>query len=293
MRSIKININFVRCSQGLHSQLQSIENQIDKVRSTREIHKLAKDLDQTSTALKAMKAKAHSVFGQTQQDYFGGLEDEIISMYGRIEEAQVARKVSQIQHEAEEIKESIAHGGTINVKTLHTLKRHIFRFLKDYRPGIKQRQVIADARQTAEQADLALKGKQPEAKPVPHFQWLANQCDARWVEEMELEPGQCEDLFDVAAQIYDGKFREAKASYQQLPHAIKEIFHYHLRQLTAIAFEDELETIQALIATANQIVGNREAYPTRGQVDEIFLGLREIVSEEKNNPVIVPLELHR
>jgi hypothetical protein len=288
MASLKINVHFIRGSQGLHTQLQSIEDQIDKAKSTRDIRRLTKDLDQTSTALRAMKSKAQSVFGQTQQGYFGRLEDEIVSMYGRIEEAQVASKVSQIQDETEEIKESIAQGAPINVKTLHLLKRHICRFLKDYRPGIKERRVIADARQTAERADLTLKGK--PTQPISHFQWLANQRDAQWVEEKELIPGQCEDLFDIAAHLYNGRLREAKAAYHQLPENLKEIFHSHLRQLIAIAFEDELETLQALIATANQLVENGEPYPTRQEIDEIFLGLREVISEDTNSSVIVPLK---
>ena len=98
MGSIKISLNFVRGSQGLQSQLQSIKGQLDTIQSTRQVSKLTRELDRTSTALRDMKNKAQNVFGQSQHDYFGSLEDEIIHIYGRIGDALVARKVSQIQH---------------------------------------------------------------------------------------------------------------------------------------------------------------------------------------------------
>lgn len=292
MGSIKISLNFVRGSQGLQSQLQSIKGQLDTIQSTRQVTKLTRDLDRTCTALRDMKDKAQNVFGQSQQDYFGSLEDEIIHIYGRIEDALVARKVSQIQHEAESLKDSMAHGDPVDAKAVNALKRHIFRFLKDYRPGLKDRQVINDARHALKEADLALKGKAPDEKPVAHFDWLVQQRDVRLIEEIELEPGQYEDLFDIAAMVYNGKLREARGAYNQLPENLKKTFHQHLRELTAVAFEDEVETIQALLATANQLVNNREPYPTSSQIDEIFMGLRNVTAEEEQSPVIFALKSH-
>ncbi|MBS0651946.1 MAG: hypothetical protein JSR39_00295 [Verrucomicrobia bacterium] len=285
MGSIKISLNFVRGSQGLQSQLQSIKGQLDTIQSTRQVTKLTRELDRTSTALRDMKDKAQNVFGQSQQDYFGGLEDEIIHMYGKIEDVLVSRKVSQIHHEAESLKDSMAHGDPVDTKAVNTLKRHICSFLKDYRPGLKDRQVINDARQALKEADLTLKGKVPDEKPIAHFDWLVQQRDVRLIEDIELEPGQYEDLFDIAAMVYNGKMREARAAYNQLPENLKRTFHQHLRELTAVAFDDEVETIQALLATANQLVNNREPYPTKGQIDEIFMGLRNVTAEEEKSPV--------
>lgn len=287
MGSIKINLNFVCGSQGLQSQLQSIKGQLDTIQSTRQVTQLIRELNQTSTALRDMKEKAQNVFGQSQQDYFGGLEDEIIHIYGRIEDALVLRKISQIQHEAESLKDSMAHGDPVDTKAVNTLKRHIFDFLKDYRPALKDRQVINDARQVLKEADLTLKGKIPDEKPIAHFEWLVQQSDVRLIEDedIELEPGQYEDLFDIAAMVYNGKMREAKATYNQLPENLKRIFHLHIRELRAVAFNDEVETIKALLGTANQLVNNREPYPTRTQIDEIFMGLRNVTAEEEKSPI--------
>lgn len=288
MASIKINLNFVHGSHGLQSKLQAIDGQLNTIQSPRQVKKLAKELERTSSALQAMKDKAQGVFGQSRQDYFGKLEDEIVHMYGKIEEALVARKVSQIQHEAGSIQESLSHGDPVDIKSVNALKRHLFRFLKDYRPGIKDRQVIASARQTIKDAQNCLKGKPfSEEKVVSHFDWLASQRDVRMVEAIELEPGQYEDLFDMAAMVYQGRLRDARATYHQLPESLKRTFHQHLRELAAVAFDDPIETIQALLATANHLVNISEPYPTRGQIDELFLELRNLADEEEKGPVLV------
>jgi hypothetical protein len=39
--------------------------------------------------------------------------------------------------------------------------------------------------------------------------------------------------------------------------------------------------MQALIATANDLVGNGEKYPTSDQIDQIFLGLLQVLKEEE------------
>ncbi len=286
MRSVKISLNFVRVSQGLQSQLQSIKGRLDAIQSTREITKLTRELDRTSTALRDMKDKAQNVFGQSQQDYFGDLEKQIIHTYGQLENVKVSHKVSQIQHEAESLKDSMAHGDPVDTKAVNALKRHILRFLGTYRPGIEDRQVINDACQALKEADLTLKGKVPNEKPpIAHFEWLSQQRDVRLIEDIELEPGQYEDLFDIAAMVYHGKLREAKATYNQLPENLKRTFHLHMRELTAVAFDDELETMQALLATANQLVNNREPYPTQSQIDEIFIELHSINTQEEKSPV--------
>ncbi len=286
MGSTKININFVMRSQGLHSQLQSIAGQLETAPSTRQVTKLTKELDKTSSALREMKNKAHSVFGQSQQDHFGGLEDEIVNMYGRLQAAMISGKVSQIQQEAHSLKESMAQGGQVDAKLIHTIKRHIFRLLKDYRPGVQERQVIADAKKTIKEAE---QGKPSKEKVVSHFEWLSGQKNVRFVEEMESEPDQYEDLFDIAAMVYNGKSREAKARFNQLPEELKRSFQLHMRELTAVPFEDERETIQALLATANKLVGNGELYPTKSEIDEIFLGLKLETAGEEKGPALFEL----
>lgn len=293
MGSIKVNFDFAHGPHGLHSKLQTIAGQLDTINSTRQVSRLTqltKTLDETSCALQAMKLKAHAVFGQSQINPFERLEEEIIDMYGRIEDALVNRKISQIREEADSIKQAVAQGAPADVKTVNALKRHIFLFLKDYRPKIKDRLVINDAKEALQEA-LTFKEKSPHEKVVPHFDWLSQQKNIRFIEEIELEPGQYEDLFDIAAMVYNGKFREAKSQFRQLPENLKRTIHQHLQELTAVAFDDEIETIQALLATANQLLNNKEPYPTRNQIDEIFLGLREVLNEEEKNPVIHELRM--
>ncbi len=289
---MKISFNFFIESEGLHVKLQSIKGRLNTIQSTQEVSKLTRELEQTSTALIGMKDKARNVFGQSQQDYLLDLEDQVVQLFGYLENARISRKVFQIQGEAESLKNSMAGGGQVKIKVVNSLKRHIFCFLRNHRPGIEDRRVINDARLTLKRAESTLKTPSPvDEKPIVHFKWLAHKRDVRLIENIELEPGQYEDLFDVALRIYNGKLQEAKATYNQLPENLKRTFRQHIGELKAVAFEDETETIQALLATANELLSNQEPYPTRSQIDEIFMELHNVTAEEEKNPVRFSLRL--
>ena len=74
----------------------------------------------------------------------------------------------------------------------------------------------------------------------------------------KLLPGEVEELFDIAKAIYDRDFRQAKMRFSMLPEDHKRRFQSHMQNLMAKAFDDPLETMQALIATVNELVENGE-----------------------------------
>ena len=103
----------------------------------------------------------------------------------------------------------------------------------------------------------------------------------RKIEEVELLPGDVEELFDIARAVYNRDFRQAKMRYHTLSHDYQRHFEKHMQQLMAVPFDDALETIQALIATANELVENGESYPTSLEIDQLFLGLSQVNEEER------------
>ncbi|MBI3236221.1 MAG: hypothetical protein HYZ48_00695 [Chlamydiales bacterium] len=266
MKPIKIDLSFISGSHGLYYQLQTIEDQLYTIKSSQEADRLAKKLDRTSLALQEMKIKAQDVFGGHQQKYFEELENEIIHLYGKIRNAWIARKVSQIQEETEELKKILDSKTPVDLKAINTLKKHIFLLLRDYRPGLEDRRIIADANQALLEAQLL--GK---ASPSPKMEDTF---------DLFLDPSACEDLFDLAALVYNGRIREAKSQFHQLSEGVKQLFERHLRELMAVAFDDKIETIQALLATMNQLLQHPEPYATRNQIDEIFLGLQAVLMQE-------------
>ncbi len=58
----------------------------------------------------------------------------------------------------------------------------------------------------------------------------------RFVEEIELMPGEVEELFDIAKAVYDRDFRQAKMRYNILPEDHKRRFQKHMQNLIGTAF---------------------------------------------------------
>lgn len=114
-----------------------------------------------------------------------------------------------------------------------------------------------------------------------HFDLMASQKNVRFVEEVELLPGDIEELFDIARAVYNNDFRQAKMRFAGLPEEHRRRFDRHMQQLMGRPFVSTLETMQALIATANDLVENAEKYPTREAIDQLFMGLSQLDGEER------------
>ncbi len=78
-------------------------------------------------------------------------------------------------------------------------------------------------------------------------------------------------MLEVARMIHDGNLRQSRKQFLELPQHLKDRFEELMNQLSGIAFEDPIPTIQALIATVNELVGNGEGYPAVSEIDQYFL----------------------
>lgn len=247
----KISINFVRDSQKIHLQLAMINAQLKTDPTASQIDQLSNQLNQTHLSLQSLKNQAKAVIQSTDAQCFSDLEKELVHAYGSIQNAQIAYVLSDIQQQAIRLQQIQDVGLPAN-SAKKALKNQIESLLKDYCPSIEERKILSGIKKII---DSSKTDESSEAVGA-------------------LE--EAEELFEIANLFYNGKRREARSSYHQLSSLCQERFHFHMRYLMGVAFEDRLETLQALLATANEIVGNGESYPTASEVDEIFLGLRQV-----------------
>ncbi len=262
-------VNKLSGSRWLQTEVQTIEGKISDCISQRKYQSLCKRLNFASQKLQDLE-KTSDVFAKAQTEY---LKEKVVSLSRDLVERLVEGEVTQIQHESTSLKK-----GKITLKAIKMLEVHIQDLEGHHKPSIPHRRIIADAKHALLEAKAKLDG-QPITR---HFDWLAKQNPVRFVEEeVELLPGELEELFDIARAVYNRDFRQAKMHYLTLSESHKRCFEKHMQHLTATPFDDPLETMQALIATVNELVENGESYPTSHQIDQLFLGLSQVTEEEK------------
>lgn len=260
-------INQFSGSRWLHTEVQTIEGEIAHCPiSQKKYQLLCKKLHSASQKLQDME-KTTDVFAKAQAEY---LKEKVVALSRDLVDRLVEGEVTQIQQESSSIRQ-----GKITAKAVKLLETHIHQLEDNHKTSIPHRRIIADAKHALLEAKAKLDGK----PAIKHFDWLATQ--VRRVEEVELLPGDVEELFDIARAVYNRDFRQARMRYHTLSHDYQRRFEKHMQQLMAVPFDDALETIQALIATANELVENGESYPTSLEIDQLFLGLSQVSEEER------------
>lgn len=261
-------LNKIYKPKWLQVEVQTIAKEIEcSSISPRKYQLLSKKLDHTLEALQGFetRGKAADIFAKAQAE---DLKEQVVKLYGDLEEGLVKREISQIKEESSSLRR-----GRLTLKAIKKLEVHISTIEKNHLTSIPNRRIIADAKQALVEAKAKLAGK----PVVHHFAALTAQPRAHFIEENQLFPGDVEDLLDIARDVYNRDLRQAKVHFATLPSAHKEKVERHLQHLMATLFKDPLETMQALIATANELVENGEGYPTPSDIDRFFLGLRGLV----------------
>ena len=258
-------LNKVHKPRWLQVEVQTIAKEIEcSSISPKKYQLLSKKLDDTLEALQGFETrdKTADVFAKAQAE---DLKEQVVKLYGDLEEGLVKREISQIKEESTSLRK-----GRLTLKAIKKLEVHIHTLEKNHLTSIPNRRIIADAKQALSEAKAKLAGK----PIIHHFAALSQYPQVHFWEEIPLLPGDVEDLLDVARSVYNRDFREAKIGFATLPGAHKQRVENHLQHLMAKLFEDPLETMQALIATVNQLVENGEGYPTSSEIDKLFLGLK-------------------
>ncbi len=253
-----------KVNNSLYSRIESINQTLQGNLSLKKVTELTQELDQT------LKQKATNIFDRAS------LQNPITDLYEKLQSKEISIKISQISEEAHLIESSLKTGPISNV-ALNLLNQHINQLFKHYCPSINERKEISYAQRTLQEARYYLKN--PNKKMIDHFEWLSKQPPTlNLILSDSIESGEFEELFDIAAFVYDGKMKEAKLRFTKLPEQQKDSVKGLLRDLAGVGFEDALETIQALLGTAHKLVGNDHIYLTQTEIDDIFLGLKNTLA---------------
>jgi hypothetical protein len=258
--------------QSVHSVVQTVAGEIASSSISSEKYRLlTRRLDDALETLKEIEgeSKAAQLFAKAQAEH---LKELVVKLYGDLENGLVKKEISQIQEESSSLK-----SGKLTSKAIQTLETHILEIEKNHLTLAPERRIIADAKLVLAEAKAKLEGK----PVVRHFDFMANQKDVHLVEEAPLLPGEVEELLDIGRAVYNRDFRQAKKRYLSLHADHKYKFEAHMQNLMAVPFDDPIETIQAMIATANELLGNGEGYPSSAEIDQLFLGLSQCTAEEK------------
>jgi hypothetical protein len=261
----------------IQSNVEEIAGQIaHSPISPKKYQSLSKKLDRAFETIQNLESenKTTSFFTRALTESIKG---RVVQLYADLEDGLVKREVTQIKEELTSLKK-----GRLTHKAIKSLELHIDELEKNHLTAIPDRRIIADAKHALLEAKSKLEGK----PVVAHLDFLAQQKNVQFVEEIELLPGEIEELFDVARAVYNRDLRQAKMRYATLPEDHKRRFEKHMQNLAAEPFIDLLETMQGLIATANELVENGEGYPSSCAIDQLFLGLSEVPTESKEESKI-------
>jgi hypothetical protein len=207
----------------------------------------------TVQELEAARSTAHI--------FLAHLREWIVPLYRALEEGRVQDEMAHIQSKSLSLR-----SGRITKKAYLSLKARVAELEAHYAGSVAERRVLAEAKETLAKVSAQL-GKEDEWMPP-----LAPRTQAVETLLASLLPGEVEELFSIAeALFFEKNLPAAKQRYQALPTERRGRVEEHLAALgEPRPFEAVTPFIQALIATANELVGNQEGYPSPAQVSTLF-----------------------
>ncbi|MES2121500.1 MAG: hypothetical protein V4492_01835 [Chlamydiota bacterium] len=280
-----INVNFLfENTRWISTEVESIAGEIETSPiSEKKYLDLSKRLDDTFRAIQNLETqqKTSTLFARTQAQ---SLKETCVELSQHLENAFVNREISLIQNDSV----ALHHGGA-TPEAIQKIEAQMNALLKNHALSIEQNKNLSEARRSIDLARIDMDG---DGGTIRHMEWLATQRNVNWVEMNDLIPEEIEELFDIGKWVFDRNLKQAKTRFQKLPESHKSQFQEHMRLLAAKPFEDVTETIQALIATANNLAGNGCTYPSVDQIDELYLGLIQINDEENASGKIFSLDFN-
>ena len=261
------NINSLNGSQWLHSQVLAIAGEIKtSPMSPKKYAHLSQQLDTTFEALQSMENKTNNLFVKTQTDY---LKQQCQELYHKLDCALIDREIALIQDASKALK------GRASLPAIKKLESNLNALFQKYAPSVQEHQILSQAKRAIEEAKLQLNG-QKSHQPV---EWLEKKSALSPVGNEPLVPQEIEELFEIAKWVYQGDLKRAKLGFAQLPAEHKERVLSHMNKLEGELFANETSSIQALIASANDLAGNGLSYFSKEQIEEFFSGLAQVNAE--------------
>lgn len=270
----KASIDFQYQSKVIQSNMHKIKDELDSSPKTdKKYQALTQKLDATLKILLTIKNQfASTVFVISAAD---AMQKEIVTLYGRVTDEWMKSKVCQIQDKAVKLEQSLTRG-KVTAEAVQTLTMKLQAFKKEHRPSIEDRRAIAHAEEILIRAHAFLQGD---------FEVNQESCAQIAPSQEEIDYGAlegAEQLMNIASYIYMCDKQRAKKEFFQLPDDLKSRFLEAMHQLDKAPFTDAVETMQVLIALANELVNNGEGAPSLAELDELFSDLSHVLEEEKS-----------
>ncbi|MFS8563196.1 MAG: hypothetical protein LVR00_02225 [Rhabdochlamydiaceae bacterium] len=137
------------------NQVNSIQNQASNPLSQEEHSELVQKLDRVKITIDCLSG----VFTKS-------LKDQVICLYGKIDDALISHELNTIKQEALNIQNMIRKGDCKTLsQTTRSLKNHIAALWDHYCPSLKERRVIAFAEEQLEEA-ASINGKCSDHRPT-------------------------------------------------------------------------------------------------------------------------------
>jgi hypothetical protein len=263
-------MDFVGGSRQLYDRVKAVEKKLQTIPASKDTcRRLFQELGETTEVLHALKQKASSVFAKSQLGALEELDETIKTLYGNIVDQHVNQRVTHIVQDTD-----AALAGNINRLTIKKLKRRIDLLLHEHRLSIYNRKLVASAESNLEKAEAQLEGK-----PIRHFDLLSQEKNVHFVEVDSERVEEIAELYEIGRALYERRFSDGKKQFRSLSYNLQERCTEHVRSLAATLFVDVTQTIQALLILANELAGNGEGCPNASAIDEIFLGVRQVIDE--------------
>lgn len=226
------------------------------------------------------------------EEKLGNLEQRLISLYGKIHALALDYELRVVASETDSLQKALFEEKKSLAKPkLSHLQKRVTKLHATHALSIDQKEVVSKAMMAIEAAQEKFDGipspmrQQAEMKKLTvrseNIQNSAQPVDS--TEAVDLEA--ISDLFEIAALVYKNELQSAELRFFRLPEEQQSLTKKHLVILQngdETPFMHTLTTVQALIATANDIACNDGPIPylSREQIEEMFVDIGEISKEE-------------
>ncbi|MBX9924129.1 MAG: hypothetical protein K2Y01_08470 [Rhabdochlamydiaceae bacterium] len=218
----------------LQRDLHDIEKALEKPVDQKTFQALFKKLTLAQQACSSMKLKCSGTF-------LSHSEQKICSLFGKVVTSYVDSYINQIVKKAETLSPK-------DHKAIESLQNEIINLKKDHRPSRENLIKLAEVE-----------------KKIGFLQTFSQ------ISEREIDPEESEKLLYLASCVYHKQDKERKETYFTLSETAKERFHTHLFSLKTKPFEENIPTLQALFASADEMAGIPTKYPSITEITEFFL----------------------
>lgn len=253
-------LNILDNYRRLGAEVDAIQKKLEKPLSSKACHQLFQKLEKTSDAFQSLKERTSKVAPFSSENV-RVLDDKIQSLFGNIHMRAVTSKLSELQQKAQHL---------TTPKKIRSLKKDIIELTDQHALSRDHQKLLESIEISLQKVDILLTTKQEKiiSFPTPSIE--------------DISPDEVEEIMDLYElfDLYSSyKIKEATSKLNALSPRTRARFERLLQSAPAASPLDM--TLQALIATANALAGNKKGYPSKREILSMQKDLLYIRKEEE------------